>query len=865
MAAANIENMESSSRETAAPPQNEPSWEYHLRKYLMLLATLVATATYAAGLSPPGGIWEENKTVTGEKPQDAGVPILYHSARYLAFFYFNATAFMASLVVNLLLLVLSKKRKTVWLAVLRFVMVLDLLGLIGAYATGSCRDLPTTVYASTLVVALAAYVGIHILLARYAPLEQKSEQSSQVDQESPDEALKRKEQRKVLLLLATFATGISYAAGLSPPGGFRDDDVAGDPTLQAQQSPRLLAFFYCNTTAFVASLLVIVLLLGRRLQRCCAQVQLYGFILVALLGLLGAYAAGSSWEPDTMAYIVALVAAVPTYIFLVMVIMVLVSNPLKNSTSWSRLQSMSARASHWLQERGCHQNQTDGEGDCSPSPGSHTNEVDTSSNRNEGIEKAKSLILLLATLAATITYQAGMDPPGGVWQANDQDRRYKAGDPILLWKHAARYKVFFYCNSTAFVASLVVILMVQNRSLVRGHALEVAMILDLFGLIGAYAAGSCRELSTSIYVMALAGAVLVYVVIHVVFFTLHTEELNDEEKRKIDKRRKRLLLLAILVATITYQAGLTPPGGFWTKSAHGEPGSPILEDQGGEYQRRYKAFFYCNSTSFMASMALIIMLVNPNLYRPGIQCYALYVCMVVALFGLMGAYAAGSARELRTSIYVFVLVGAVVAFIVIQLIVFFKFCANHNPNGDNGSSSGSSAGGSSKAKDSSSSSKPMPSSSTEESSRRRKYLMLLAILAASVTYQAGLKPPGSTWEESLPGVYVEGDPVMHHTNQARYHAFFYCNSTSFVASVVVIVLLLQESLQNHKWLLRAMNTAIVLDLLGLLGAYAAGSTREWDTSGYVITLVAAVVAYVGIHLVLWFLSGWRGQGRVNSS
>lgn len=105
---------------------------------------------------------------------------------------------------------------------------------------------------------------------------------------------------------------------------------------------------------------------------------------------------------------------------------------------------------------------------------------------------------------------------------------------------------------------------------------------------------------------------------------------------------------------------------------------------------------------------------------------------------------------------------------------------------------------------------------------------------------------------------------MHYTNKARYHAFFYCNSTSFVASVVVMVLLLQESLQNHK-MLRAMNTAIVLDLLGLLGAYAAGSTREWDTSGYVITLVAAVVAYVGIHLVLWFLSGWRGQGRVNSS
>jgi zinc transporter ZupT len=466
-----------------------------------------------------------------------------------------------------------------------------------------------------------------------------------------------------------------------------------------------------------------------------------------------------------------------------------------------------------------------------------------------------------------------MDPPGGVWQKADPKGHYKAGDPILLFTNARRYKVFFYCNSTAFVASLVVILMVQNKSLIRGHALEVAMILDLFGLIGAYAAGSCRDVSTSIYVMALAGAVLVYVVIHVVFFTLDNEDLSDEEKRSIDKQRKRLLLLAILVATVTYQAGLTPPGGFWTADGTAEDGTPtynagsaILEDYGGEYRRRYLAFFYCNSTSFMASVALIIMLVNPNLYRPGIRCYALYVCMVVALFGLMGAYAAGSARELLTSIYVFVLVGAVVAFIVVQLLVFFKFF-----NGCGASSSGSTSGGSSSnnANDSLSSPRPQspePSTAERSSSSRRKYLMLLAILAASVTYQAGLKPPGGTWEESVPDSHItEGNPVLRVSDLPRFRAFFYCNSASFVASVVVIVLLLQESLQDrHGLLIYAMNTAIVLDLLGLLGAYAAGSSREWDTSGYVIALTAAVLAYVAVHIVIWFVAGRRGRRRVSS-
>ncbi|XP_051203677.1 uncharacterized protein [Lolium perenne] len=791
--------------------EQEPrSWEYHLRKYLALLATLVATSTYAAGLSPPGGVWQENK-----QDEPAGVPILYHSPRYLAFFYFNATAFAASLVVNLLLLVLNESR-TAWLSVLRVVMVLDLLALMGAFATGSCEDLPTTVYVSVLVIALAIYVGIKILLDWH-------------DKVVADDPLDFNEHRKELLVLATFATGLSFAAGLSPPGGFRDDaegdNEPGDPILKAQQSQRLMAFFYCNTTAFVASLLVIVLLLGRRMQKYYGKYQLYGFILVVLLGLLGAYAAGSSRKTDTTVYVVVLVAAVPVYIFLVMVVMV--------------------------RKRVFQQNK-------SPSParvlakavGGAADEV------REGIGKAQSLILLLATLAATITYQAGMDPPGGVWPEDGPEGLYEAGDPILLSTHPARYKVFFYCNSTAFVASLVVILMVQNTRLMKGHALEVAMILDLFGLIGAYAAGSCRDVSTSIYVMALAGGVLVYVVIHVVFFTLDHEKLDDEEKRRIHKRRKRLLLLSILVATITYQAGLTPPGGFWTqdgKTPDGHDysaGSAILGDVSGEYRRRYLAYFYCNSTSFMASMALILMLVNPNLYRPGIRSYALYVCMVVAVFGLMGAYAAGSARQLRTSIYVFVLVGAVVAFILIQLLMFFKLHQICGP---------------AKAKRSFpplQSPKPKPSPEESSNSSRRKYLMLLAILAASVTYQAGLKPPGGMFEDGV----AAGNPVLRVSDLARYRVFFYCNTGSFAASVVVIVLLLQEFLHGQAYglLIHAMNTAIVLDVLGLLGAYAAGSSREWDTSGYVIALTAVVLAFLAVHLVIWVVSRRSGKGKVSN-
>ncbi|KAM3224096.1 hypothetical protein ACQJBY_057480 [Aegilops geniculata] len=479
----------------------------------------------------------------------------------------------------------------------------------------------------------------------------------------------------------------------------------------------------------------------------------------------------------------------------------------------------------------------------------------------ELLEKARSLVLLLATLAATITYTAGLDPPGGLWQDNVDG--HMAGDPILLTTNARRYKAFFYCNSVAFVASLVAIVLVQKEILVKHHVLEAAMILDLFGLIGAYAAGSCRDVNTSFYAMALAGAVLVYVVIHVVFFTLDQDpkdQKDDEadqllEKRRLlekrhllEKRRKRLLLFAILAATITYQAGLTPPGGVLLKDDNlgHHAGDPVLLYN---YPLRYKVFFYCNSVSFMLSIALIILLVNPNLYRPAIRSNALSVCTAVGLFCLTSAYAAGSTQHFKTSIYIFVLVGAVLFVAAGLLLVFLLTKPNKNEN----------------------STAAAPSISCEQEDgeeekkkhARSKYLMLLGILVASVAYQAGLDPPGGAWQSSGNG-YEAGDPVMHFNRRPRYLVFFYSNSISFMASIVVIMMLLPHWLPNEngknwaKWSLRVMNWTILLDLVTLLVAYAAGSSRGWKTSVYVGMLILAVLGYFAIHMTL---SMWSDRRR----
>jgi len=475
-----------------------------------------------------------------------------------------------------------------------------------------------------------------------------------------------------------------------------------------------------------------------------------------------------------------------------------------------------------------------------------------------------------------------------------------------------RYKAFYYCNSVAFVASLVAIVLVRMKTLHHHNALEAAMILDLFGLIGAYAAGSCRDVSTSIYAVALAGAVLVYVVIHVVFFTLdHNDDgstrRNDEasaEKEKKDaelemvkKRRKRLLLFAILAATITYQAGLTPPSGFLVTGNHA--GEPVLLNN---YPRRYTAFFYCNSVSFMLSIALIRLLVNPNLYRPAIQSNALSVCTAAGMIGIMGAYAAGSTQHRKTSIYIFALAGFVLSVVILLVVLFLVIDPDKKKKtADQSTQEGRSADEATqegRCQGHCISISACLSRSADEATQedraavtvnpieadpeaqktdapinmkasryekklhaKRKYLMLLGILVAGITYQAGLAPPGGVWQTN-DGGYEAGDPVMHDNRRHRYLAFFYSNSASFVASVVVIVLLLPGSVSlqtpapasqkwwNDDWWLGVMNFTIVLDLLGLLVAYAAGSSRSWKTSGYVSALVIAVLAYFVIHVVL---------------
>ncbi|KAG8076038.1 hypothetical protein GUJ93_ZPchr0006g44892 [Zizania palustris] len=70
-------------------------------------------------------------------------------------------------------------------------------------------------------------------------------------------------------------------------------------------------------------------------------------------------------------------------------------------------------------------------------------------------------------------------------------------------KFKARYKTFYYFNSTALVTSLVITVLLMSerfyRSEIKGLTLILATVVDLASLVGAYIAGSTRFTSSGVY------------------------------------------------------------------------------------------------------------------------------------------------------------------------------------------------------------------------------------------------------------------------------------------------------------------------------------------------------------------------------
>jgi hypothetical protein len=111
--------------------------------------------------------------------------------------------------------------------------------------------------------------------------------------------------------------------------------------------------------------------------------------------------------------------------------------------------------------------------------------------------------MVLATFAVSITYVAGLSTPGGFWDSTDA--RHRPGDSILKDRHSNRLRAFFVGNTTAFAASLQIVVVLLDRKLVFNKAYAIITVA-LAGLVVAYVAGSCRETDTTVYLVILVAA-----------------------------------------------------------------------------------------------------------------------------------------------------------------------------------------------------------------------------------------------------------------------------------------------------------------------------------------------------------------------
>ncbi|KAI8525500.1 hypothetical protein RHMOL_Rhmol13G0234900 [Rhododendron molle] len=152
----------------------DPKWLREQRNALIIVAVLMATIAFQAGITPPGGVWPNNKDghEGGEAVMAYKDPHLY---RY--FLGFNTMSFVASLSTILLLICEFpfKKRRQVWMLIL--IMFITITSMTVTYALMIIVITPKwdkKILSRTMVVGVAAWCSVIAIVLTVHPIPSKA-------------------------------------------------------------------------------------------------------------------------------------------------------------------------------------------------------------------------------------------------------------------------------------------------------------------------------------------------------------------------------------------------------------------------------------------------------------------------------------------------------------------------------------------------------------------------------------------------------------------------------------------------------------------------------------------------------------------
>lgn len=121
---------------------------------------------------------------------------------------------------------------------------------------------------------------------------------------------------------------------------------------------------------------------------------------------------------------------------------------------------------------------------------------------DDWLERKRNALMVVASLLATMAFQAGVNPPGGIWQDDfkgdsTSSKPHKAGSSIMADTAPVQYKYFLIYNTSGFTASISIILLLMSGLPLKRrffiwiltgivwfalHAMTMSYMMSVFGL-----------------------------------------------------------------------------------------------------------------------------------------------------------------------------------------------------------------------------------------------------------------------------------------------------------------------------------------------------------------------------------------------